>query len=189
MEAAHLAGCRDVSDWTSAEVDQPFDLVVTNGGGYPLDETFYQTVKGMVTALPALHERSTLLMVSGCGEVGSPEYTDLMLRYANDWPRFLEDIAALPRTSKDQWQYQMQTRVLERIGVERLRLVNDGLEPDTQQRLSVNPVLGRGSANERAQRFIDDYVAAHPGARVAVIPEGPYTMLTRPVLSEAGTGG
>jgi lactate racemase len=62
---------------------------------------------------------------------------------------------------------------------ERLRLVNDGLKPEVQRRLCVNPAGAGGDAGVRAQRFIDDYFAENPGARVAVIPEGPYTMLAR----------
>jgi nickel-dependent lactate racemase len=183
MVEAHLAGCRDVAAWCSDEIDEPYDLVVTNAGGFPLDANFYQTVKGMVTALPALHDRSTLVMLSACTEVGSPEYTATMLRYANDWRRFLRDIAADRTTHKDQWQYQMHARVLARIGVDNLRLINDGLPIDTQRKLSVTPVEGDGNAATRLQRFVDAYISQNPAARIAVIPEGPYTMLkaTQPV--------
>jgi nickel-dependent lactate racemase len=179
MEAAHAVGCRQVAEWTTVRVAEPFDLVITSAGGFPLDGNFYQSVKGMVTALPALHERSTLMIVSACAEIGSNEYTEMMLRYDNDWRRFLRDIAATSRTAKDQWQFQMHTRVLERIGVERLRMANDGLRMEVQRRLCVNPVGGDGDAGLRTQRFIDDYLRANPRASVAVIPEGPYTMLSR----------
>lgn len=174
---AHEAGCEQVGAWTSAAVEQPFDLVVTSAGGYPLDESYYQTVKGMVTALPALHEGSQLLMCSACTEVGSPEFTALMQRYGNDYEAFLRDIAASGRTEKDQWQFQMQTRVLARVGQARLLLANDGLPLLTQRGLGVTPVEGGGDAVARAQRHLDAFVAARPDARVAVIPEGPYTML------------
>jgi len=179
MEAAHAVGCRQVAEWTTAHVAEPFDLVITSAGGFPLDANFYQTVKGMVTALPALHENSTLLIISGCAEIGSPEYTETMLHYENDWRRFLRDIAATPRTAKDQWQFQMHARVLERIGIERLRLANDGLSIEQQRRLCVNPIGGSGDAGERAQRFIDGYLGEYPQASAAVIPQGPYTMLSR----------
>jgi len=174
---AHEAGCEQVGAWTSAAVEQPFDLVVTSAGGYPLDESYYQTVKGMVTALPALHEGSQLLMCSACTEVGSPEFMALMQRYGNDYEAFLRDIAASGRTEKDQWQFQMQTRVLARVGQARLLLANDGLPLLTQRGLGVTPVEGGGDAVARAQRHLDAFVAARPDARVAVIPEGPYTML------------
>ncbi len=178
MVEAHLEGCRDVARSTTAVVDEPFDLVVTNAGGFPLDQTFYQSVKGMVTALPALHAGSTLLIVSDCAEIGSPEYADTMSRFGRDYHAFLRHIETSGRTEKDQWQYQMHIRVLELIGVERLRFVNDGLQYELQSTLAVNPVTGPGDAAARAQRFIDEYLTENPDARVAVIPDGPYTMLT-----------
>jgi lactate racemase len=177
MEEAHAAGCKQAAEWTMAKVDKPFDLVVTSAGGFPLDANFYQTVKCMVTALPALHEESTLLVISACAEIGSPEYSETMLRYANDWRKFLSDIEKDPVTAKDQWQFQMHTRVTGRIGIERLMLACDGLSVEQQGLLCVNPIAGAGTAAERVQRFVNAYVEANPSARVAVIPEGPYTML------------
>ncbi len=180
MEEAFLAGCRDVAKWTSADVTEPFDLVVTCAGGFPLDKNFYQTVKGMCTALPALHDRSTLLMLSACEEIGEPDYVKLFDRFGSDWKAFLDHIAQSGVTEKDQWEYQMQTRVLERIGIEGLVFANDGLDRATQQRIAVTPCPGDGPVERRVQAFIDRYVADHPDRRVAVIPEGPYTMLTQP---------
>ncbi|NOY80893.1 MAG: nickel-dependent lactate racemase [Kiritimatiellaeota bacterium] len=181
LEKAHAAGCRQVADWTTASCDAPFDLVVTNGGGYPLDQTFYQTVKGMCAALPALGPESTLLQVSECAEgLGSEAYTSLLLAYNNDWRRFVADIAANPsRTRLDQWEFQMQARVLERIGRQRLRFVTGGIPPEIQGRIGVNPVLGNGTAQERAQRAVDQYFVRHPRACIAAIPNGPYTMIER----------
>lgn len=179
LQLAHEAGCSQVREWSSARITAPYDLVVTNGGGFPLDTTFYQTVKGMCTSLPALGEDSTLLIVSGCAEqLGSKCYTELMLRYDNDWRRFLADIAARPdRTDLDQWQLQMQSRVLARIGREKLWLATDGVPAEMQQHLALTPVPGEGDAAARAQRAIDRFVAARPDARIAAIPDGPYVML------------
>jgi nickel-dependent lactate racemase len=176
---AHLAGCRQVAEWTTAGIPGPYDLVITNGGGFPLDQTFYQTVKGMCTALPALGEHTTLLQVSHCGErLGSQTFTDLMMKWDGDWRGFLAHIEAhRDRTELDQWEFQMQAKVLAVIGAEKLWFVSDGIPARVQMHIGVNPILGEGSAQQRAQRAVDQYVADHPGARVAVIPEGPYTML------------
>ncbi|MCR9243736.1 MAG: nickel-dependent lactate racemase [bacterium] len=178
--AAHERGCERVAEWTSATVAEPYDLVIQSAGGYPLDESFYQTIKGMVTALPALHERSTLLMCSACSEVGSPEFSALLQRFGRDHRAFLREITSTAATAKDQWQYQMQTRVLERIGVERLAFANDGVPIAEQPDLAVAPIPGPGDVAIRAQRFVDEFAARHPGARIAAIPEGPYTMLRIP---------
>jgi nickel-dependent lactate racemase len=176
---AHRAGCREVAAWTTAELAGPFDLVVTCGGGYPLDQTFYQTVKGICTALPALGPDTTLLQLSHCGEgLGSRAYTELMLRWGSDWRGFLAHIEAnRHETRLDQWELQVQCRVLARIGSERLWFASDGIPRELQKALAVTPLLGEGDAVRRAQRAIDAYLSSHPGARTAVIPEGPYTML------------
>ena len=179
--AAHEAGCRQVAEWTSAEIEATFDLVITCGGGFPLDQSFYQTVKGMCTALPALGEKSVLLQVSHCGEgLGSEAYAELMGRWGNDWRGFLAEI----KTNKDaalldQWEFQMQCRVLAHIGRKNLWFVSDGIATEVQQHIAVNPVAGEGDTQARAQRAIDEYLAANPAARVAVIPDGAYTMLKR----------
>ncbi len=179
LEAAHATGCAEVARWTRASIDGPYDIVITNGGGYPLDQTFYQTVKAMCTALPALHEKSTLVVVSSCAEqFGSTEYTELMKRYNRRRQEFLADIAAHPKvTAKDQWQLQLQCRVLERIGAGGILLVSDDMEEQLQRRANVTPILGEGSAQERLQRTLDGLLAEQPHARIAVIPGGPYTML------------
>lgn len=178
---AHEAGCREAAESTRADIDAPFDLIVTSGGGFPLDQTFYQSCKGMCTAMPGLTDRSTLLQVSHCGEqLGSPAFADIVLKWGRDWRGFLADLEAhRDVTHLDQWQFQMQARVLERIGVDRLWFVTDGLPPDVQRRIAIHPVLGEGDARVRAQRALDAYVAENPTARIGVVPDGPYTLLRR----------
>lgn len=177
MVEAHLAGCAQVAEWNTAVVEEPFDLVVTNAGGFPLDTSFYQTVKGMCTALPAIAGGGELLIVTAMHEVGSPEYTELMHRYAGDWRLFLGDIEASSDTAKDQWEFQMQTRVLQRVGVEGLHVLGDGMAVVEQAKLCVTPVAGAGGVQARLQRFVDTFAQANPAARIAVIPQGPYTMV------------
>ncbi len=179
LVAAHRAGCAEVAGWVTAPVREPFDLVVTSGGGFPLDQTFYQSVKGMVGALPALGPGSELLLVTGCGEgLGSAAYEQILLRWGEDWRGFLAHLAARPQvTDLDQWELQMQCRVLERIGPERLWLASDGIPLEVQRRLALRAAPGSGAASARAQALVDAILARRPGARVAVVPDGPYTML------------
>jgi nickel-dependent lactate racemase len=179
LEAAHEAGCRAVGAWTTARVEEPCDLVVTTGGGYPLDQTFYQAVKGMCAALSALKPGGVLLQVSRCAEgLGSPAYRRLLLSYGRDWQRFLADIRAAPDVTRlDQWEFQMQCRVLAHVGIDNLRFAGDGIPGDLLERLALTPLPGPGNAASRIQRFLDEYHRLHPQARVAVIPEGPYTLV------------
>ncbi len=129
--------------------------------------------------MPALNESSTLLIISHCSEqLGSNAYSDLMLKYNNDWRKFLDDISSNPdETLLDQWEFQVQTRVLDLIGIENLWFVSDGIAAEIQKKISVHPILGPGNAQQRTQEAIDKYVEDNPDAQIAVIPDGPYTML------------
>jgi nickel-dependent lactate racemase len=181
MEAAHLAGCSAVRKLTSFQIQDAYDLVITCGGGYPLDATYYQTVKGMVAALPATHEDSTLVVVSRCDEgIGSAEYTELMTRWGEDWRGFLDHISSSGVTTKDQWQMQMQTRATKKLAPDRIHLACDGLSVDRQRQMGVIPIAGAGPAMARCAAFAAQYDKQHPHSRIAVIPDGPYTMLEPP---------
>ncbi|MFI4859121.1 MAG: hypothetical protein ACIAXF_00425, partial [Phycisphaerales bacterium JB063] len=103
--------------------------------------------------------------------------------YGTDYRAFLSHIETSGVTGKDQWSYQMHTRVLEKIGIENLLLANDEIAIENQPGLAVSPLRGEGAVQQRVQAFIDRYVEGHPDARIAVVPEGPYTMLRAGVLA------
>lgn len=183
LEAAHAAGCAAVDATTAVEIDGRYDVVVTTGGGAPLDQNFYQTVKGIVMAAPAVRvgngRNGVLAVLSHCSDgLGSAEYADILMRYGKDCTRFISDIASRPdRTEKDQWEHQMHCRVVERIGAENLWLFTDGVPAEQQKRLALVPFLGPGSAPERLQRAVDDVLRERPSASLAIIPDGPYTVV------------
>lgn len=56
LEQAWLTGVEFAGKHVRAAITEPVDIVVTTCAGYPLDLTFYQTVKGMVGALPAVKQ-------------------------------------------------------------------------------------------------------------------------------------
>ena len=55
--------------------------ILTSAAGHPLDGTYYQTVKGMVTPLDILEPGGMLIVASACSEgFGSPEFRDAQQR-------------------------------------------------------------------------------------------------------------
>ena len=75
LEQAWRAGVEFAARHVRAEAPAPADIVVTTCAGHPLDATFYQTVKGMVGALPAVKRGGTIVIASECSEgVGSPDF-------------------------------------------------------------------------------------------------------------------
>ena len=174
MELAHQRACEFVRDSACPRVAAQADVVLTPCGGHPLDATFYQCVKGMVSCLPTVRPGGTVIAFGSCSEgIGSPQYAGLMAEYADRWREFLDDIAKPGFFVRDQWELQMQTRALERVGEEGLHFITDGLDFPRIATLTVNGhAVEPGRVAETVQELLEQ--AATGGRTVAAIPEGPY---------------
>lgn len=165
LEEAHDEGVRFMSAQCRSEMDAPVDAVITSAAGFPLDLTFYQTVKGMTAAAGILREGGVVIIASRCAEgIGSPEFTRLILE-TESCEGFLADIRKPGVYTLDQWQLQKLCSVLEKHEV---WLYSEGIDRETQKKLFVTPLesIEEGIARVKA-RFGEN-------ARIAVIPEGPY---------------
>ena len=170
-----------VSENSCREVDTPADMAITSCGGYPLDATFYQCVKGFVNCLPALKDNGEIVAFGSCTEgTGSPEYTSLMQKYAFRHAEFLKDISDGLFFIKDQWQFQMHIRVLEKSGLQNLHFFTAGL---TQEVLDFLSVTGHSVLFEHLEDAIQTKIdeAVSSGKKIAVFPEGPYCSPISPV--------
>ncbi len=146
----------------------PYDLIVTSAAGHPLDATYYQTVKAMVTPLEALADGGDLVVVSSCSDgLGSTDFRDAQRRLLARGPTaFLEALRAKSLADVDEWQTQMLLRATH-IG--NVHLASDGLS-------QADVALTGVRACSDVQHFVTEYVARHPDSRVALIPEGPYVV-------------
>lgn len=150
------------------------DIVVTSCGGYPLDTTFYQCVKGFVNCLPAVKEKGRILAFGSCLEgVGSPEFANMMFKYNGKEEQFIEDISTEKSFIKDQWQFQMHLRVLNKIGKSNLHFFTTNIPLKDLQCLSVNGHLrSKAMIEQTIQGIIDRSVLLNE--QIAVLPQGPY---------------
>ena len=111
LETSHNVTCKLVSKNACPPVEQKKDVVLTSSGGFPLDATFYQCVKGMVSCLPAVKRGGVVVSIGSCSEgIGSSEYQNIMCEYSGRWKDFLGHIKSTDSIIKDQWQFQMQTK-------------------------------------------------------------------------------
>jgi nickel-dependent lactate racemase len=174
IEQSHLAACDFARSCFCPEVKTHAGAAVTSCGGYPLDATFYQCVKGFVSPLPAVRSGGALIAFGGCAEgVGSSEYERLMRRYAGSWEKFEREIATGDMFTKDQWQFQMHVRALRHTGIQNVHFYTSGLGVDTLQALSITGhAVEPDQIERRLQQHID--TLATSGQRLAVFPEGPY---------------
>jgi len=165
---SHLAAVRFVEDVNQVKVGRKFKTVVTSSAGYPLDKTYYQTVKGMVTPLDILAPGGTLIIASECSEgFGSPEFRDSQARLVeHGMDRFLATISAKSLAEIDEWQTEMQLKPM-RLG--RVALYTTGLDAEERRITGVELV-------EDVATAIADSVARNDDPDVAIIPEGPYVV-------------
>ncbi len=171
MEAALDRGVEFVRPLVTGTVPEPVDVVVTSSAGHPLDTTFYQSVKGMVAALPIVKPGGTIILAAGLSEgIGSSEFQSLFREHAS-LDEFMHRILHEGYFVMDQWQLEELAKVRRHAKV---RVVTDGLPAETLSRLFVEPAASVEAAVADAIREYG------PRATIAVIPEGPY------VLAELG---
>ena len=176
LDTAHRKACEFVGSYACPPVEQQVDIALTSSGGYPLDATFYQCVKGMVGVLPAVKPGGAIISFGGCSEgVGSSGYAELMQNYTDRWEDFLADISKGGSFLKDQWEFQMQTWVLRCVGQRNLHFVSGGLSAKQLSTLCVNPHhTTEPELSAKVQEVLDALLKTSESKTLAVFPEGPY---------------
>ena len=172
--ASHRLAVEAAEAMAKVKVGRRFKTVVTSSAGYPLDKTYYQTVKAMVTPLDILEERGTLIVASECSEgFGSAPFRAAQEKLvAMGTERFLAMLQAKSLAEIDEWQTEMQLKPMRRA---RVQLVTTGLDAAERRATGVEIVPSLDAA-------IAESIARSGDATIAVIPEGPYLV---PVFASA----
>jgi len=169
IEKSHISAIEYLKQYAETRISEKFSTVITSAGGYPLDKTYYQTVKGMVGAMDILKPGGDLFIVSECSEgMGSDEYltAQKLLSCMGSKP-FLNKLRSQKYANIDEWQTQMQVKPMEvgNIYLYAPRLLNS----KGSQYTCVNVVSNLdASIRESINRSKDK--------KIAVIPEGPYVI-------------
>lgn len=165
---SHLEAVDQVRAFAEVPVPERFKTVVTTAAGYPLDKTYYQTVKGMVGPIDILEQGGDLIIASACSEgMGSPEFVDAQRRLVEQGPDdFFRAISKKRFADIDEWQSQMQLKPM-RKG--RIHLYTEGLSDADRCLTGVERADDLNAAIEAS-------LASSGERRLAVIPEGPYVI-------------
>jgi len=171
---SHLQAVEFACGYAQVPVGRRFRTVVTSAAGYPLDKTYYQTVKGMVGPLDILEPGGDLIVASACSEgMGSKHYVEAQRRLVElGVDGFASSIEHKRHADIDEWQTQMQLRPM-RVG--RVSLYTDGLDELDAGLTGVERVTDLTAA-------VAESMARHRDPHVAFVPEGPYVV---PVHEEA----
>jgi len=166
--ASHAEAVAFVRNYAEVSVRKRFKTVVTSAAGYPLDRTYYQTVKGMVGPIDILEPGGRLIVASECSEgLGSPDFVEAQRRLVELGPdEFLRRILLKSHADVDEWQTQMQ---LKPMALGRLQLYSTGLSPAQHALTGVNSI-------ESVRAAVLESIAETGDPAVAIIPEGPYVV-------------
>jgi lactate racemase len=162
---AHAAGVEFMLSTSLTPLDNLVDAVITSSAGFPLDLTFYQSLKGLTAAQHIVKPGGKILLLAECAEgIGSPEFARLLKAYRGH-AEFLKEIESTP-VEIDQWQ-------LEKVALTGLKnallFYTPGAARHELGSLGVNAFA---NLNQAVAALVSDLA---PGARVALLPEGPYT--------------
>ena len=166
--AVHKAACHTAKRTAMRPVDEPFDVVVTTNGGYPLDLNLYQAVKGMSAAAQVVRDGGAIICAAECSD-GIPDHGEYgKILAARKSPEELLEMINQPDHSRhDQWQVQLQAQIQLRA---RVLVKSSYLSPDQVRAAHLVPI-------EDLQASIWESIETQgPDARVCVLPEGPQTI-------------
>jgi len=176
---AHLAGAEALEQQVLVTLPESVDIVLTSAGGYPLDQTLYQAIKGLVAALNIVRPGGAIVLVAELSEgAGSAEFVRLLLS-ASSPDAFMQQLLQPGFFQVDQWMVQHLCQVLRKASV---WIVSHHKVVEFPDGFAIRWAASAEAAlAEIKERF--------PQARsVAVIPEGPYTLPTvRGVKMPLGT--
>jgi nickel-dependent lactate racemase len=176
--ASHLESVEAVRRFAEVPCPRKFATLLTSAAGYPLDKTYYQTVKGMVAPLQILADGGHMIIASRCEEgIGSHEYREsqtILKRLGRQ--AFLDRIRPMPLADIDGWQTHM---LLRSLATGNVSLYSDGIAPQDRELTCVEMI-------DSIEKALDESVSQSGDRAVAIIPEGPYVI---PVYSPNASNG
>jgi len=166
--AAHRAACEVARQTAMRPVPAPFDVVVTTNSGFPLDQSLYQSIKGISAAAEVVQQGGLIVCAAECRD-GFPDHGSYRaeLAAAASPQALLETIAARTVTVPDQWQTQIQAKLQSRA---RVVMHTSFLSDEELAEAHLEQTADISGTVEAA------LAAAGPEARVCVLPEGPQTI-------------
>ena len=167
MVESHLKGAQFVENQAKVTLPSPVDAVVVSSAGYPLDTTFYQAIKGLLTAVEIVKQGGCILLVAECSEgIGSKPFTDLLFK-TDDLTAFVEGLYNPANFVIDQWQLEELAKVARKADI---YFYTDGIPYQQRSKLFVHPL-------NTPQDGIDDILKQYgENVQIAAIPEGPYVL-------------
>ena len=190
---AHLVAYRFMKDYTVIPVHQEYDIVLTHGGY--VGRNHYQAAKAACGAAPAVKNGGVLIVAANNRDVepiGGPEYKSLIhllkMQGTEGYMKIISDPAW--KFTKDQWEVEIWTRPIKKVGEEGLIYCTLDIAIETQCMIPGQCGLDflegkrKKPTPENAQKMVQNavlYAVHHYREKgieptMAFIREGPYAV-------------
>jgi lactate racemase len=171
ISESHAWAIEYIRRYAEIGLDRRFQTVITSGGGYPLDKTFYQTIKGLVGAMDIVRPGGNIIIFSECSEgLGTAEFIKAQKRMVELGTKgFLESIRKKKQADIDEWQTEMQLKPME---IASIHLFSDALLEKDRQWTGANCQ----KSGQNPDSFIQGIIESSSNRDIAIIPEGPYVI-------------
>jgi len=172
LNYAFLAGAALARKQQTDTLEKQADIVVTSGGGFPYDKTWYQTIRGIIGSLDILKPGGTIIIASACDEgIGGEEFD----KNEEPFTSIDEFIAALAseNAAGQRLSHELQQTLQELAKALRkgkVKAVSKGVSPEVLQKFFVVPCA---TVEEAVAGALEEYGA---DASIAVIPSGPCVL-------------
>ena len=168
VEASHARAVAFMRRYAEIRIPRRFKTILTTSAGYPLDRTYYQTVKGLVGVMDILQPGGTIIIASECAEgLGSREFAEAQRLLCRMGPeRFMTMLEGRDKALIDEWETEMLLKPL-RVG--NIQLYSTGLSESDRKQVFVETIPS-------VEKAVAASIRAHGDAEIAVVPEGPYVI-------------
>ncbi len=195
LEKAHLVAVEQLRSFAIIELDQLYDLVITQAGEVGMNH--YQCAKAAFEACGAVKNDGQIIMTGDLTDsdpVGGQNYKQMLeLMRRLGAKKFLQTILSEDWTfTPEQWQVQMWAKVFEKVGgpehvyscMPQLEDCPEELIPEINVASQIKRSEGECNADfarRIMQQTIDQAIRNRPDGKILVLPDGPYAV---PVFSD-----
>jgi nickel-dependent lactate racemase len=166
--STHEKAAQQIAKDMKITFDEPYDIVVTTNGGYPLDRNLYQCVKGIAIGEIMVRKGGTVILAGECRDgVGHNVFQKRMTQGLS--PQEVLDKLKEDEPVDDQDNIQILARALQHA---RVIIVSKEIEAETIKSMKM----------EHANSFEEALGVCNWQAkktRMAIVPGGPYVLPVR----------
>jgi len=173
---SHFQAMTTVRESMAANAKEPMDIVVTSGGGAPLDGTLYSLVAALCAVEPVLREDGTIVIAAELKDGLGPREFERLVRTAPNYEDLTELLIHGTGIIPGQWAVQHLYRLLRQHEV---ILFTKSMSEDEVWALGLTP------AKDINEAILGAMESHGQRCKIVALPDGPACLGGLPIVPES----